>query len=367
MEPYAPCWCQSGKKWKFCHRDREKQPQQKPHEIVTKLRDRFVRGYCSHPEASAESCGERIVRAHTVQRRGGLAAIAENGHVISAKAAAEDIFKNQGEFIPREVGVGSASTFPGFCNVHDSEMFRPVETGEFALTAATAFLLSFRALAYELLLKRLSLATMDREAASGAPFEIQCAIQNFMHNHIAGLKRGVADMERWKSAYDTIYLTKDYSSYRFYAVAFKELLPMVACGSFHPEFDFEGNPLQRIARGKDHQHIAANVTAIQGRTIAALGWNEGEDGPADKFGRSFAEVPNENKGEAARRLLFEHLENIYFTPSWWHGLADGLRKAAIDRIRSGLPSGPERQASCLMDDGLNYFGVVSIETVTTTL
>ena len=79
MHLNVPCWCGSGKKWKRCHRNRESQPPVNVREQLSGLYREFQKGYCSHPQASSENCGHRIVRAHTVQRRGGLAAIAENG------------------------------------------------------------------------------------------------------------------------------------------------------------------------------------------------------------------------------------------------------------------------------------------------
>ena len=138
MPRNAPCWCGSGKKWKKCHRDRESQRPVTPGEQFSRLHLEFQKGYCSHPQASPANCGQRIIRAHTVQRRGGIAAIAENGHVISAKTGAQDLIRNHGAFVPRRVGVHSASTFMGFCGTHDNSMFQPVETHSVLLTPESA-------------------------------------------------------------------------------------------------------------------------------------------------------------------------------------------------------------------------------------
>ena len=106
----------------------------KPGERMSHLYRKFQKGYCSHPSASPNNCSDKIVRAHTVQRRGGIAAIAEKGHVISAKSAAQDLVKNHGAFVPRKVGVRSASTFMGFCKKHDNSMFHPVEKPSVSLS-----------------------------------------------------------------------------------------------------------------------------------------------------------------------------------------------------------------------------------------
>ena len=258
MQRNVHCWCASGKKWKQCHRDRESQAPVEPGERISQLYREFQKGYCSHPQAGSENCGHRIVRAHTVQLRGGLAAIAENGHVVSAKTGARDIFKNRGVFLPREVGVRSASTFMGFCDAHDNSMFRPVETRPVLLTWASCFLLGFRAISYELFAKRAALRSVNtmRDLDRGKPFEYQCELQQFLHIHEDGTKRGVSDCERWKKQYDTIFTKKRFEEYRFVGVVYSSILPVVGCGAFCPEYDFAGNPLQRISRGDaPHEHV----------------------------------------------------------------------------------------------------------------
>ena len=122
-----PCWCGSGKKWKKCHRDRERQEPIPIGKLIAEQRAEMLRGYCLHPQASANNCSGKIIRAHTVQRKGGLIAIAEDGHVISPKHGMEDIFRNDGKLVPRALGVREASTFAGFCSTHDDQLFSPIE------------------------------------------------------------------------------------------------------------------------------------------------------------------------------------------------------------------------------------------------
>lgn len=367
MDPYAICWCGSGRKWKWCHKDRERQSPIPLQERLTQFRATFRQEYCSHPDAGKATCSAEIVRAHTVQHRGGLSAISENGRVVSAVTAAEDLYSNKGEYVPRVIGIKSASTFLGFCGHHDTTMFRPIETGPFSLSAETVFLLSFRALAYELYMKRCALAAtnIERECDKGKPFEDQCSIQEYLHWSEEGMRRALADLERWKAAYDTAYMAKDYDKFDFYAVGFTDVLPFVGCGGFHPQFDFSARPLQQLGRGSDleYQHVTVNLTVIDSRSVAVIGWNEGGDGPAAMFAKSFAGVRNGEKAEAVRRLVFEHIENVFMLPSWWRGLSEELRLAAIFRMRTGSPGGAERKASCLMSDGLAYLESVGVQEV----
>ena len=358
MPRNTPCWCGSGKKWKKCHLGRESQPPIRLGEQMLQLYREFQKGYCSHPEASSDNCSDKIVRAHTVQRRGGIAAIAENGHVVSAKSAAQDLLKNHGAFVPRKVGVRSASTFMGFCDKHDNSMFQAVEKPYVSLTPQSCFLLGFRALSYELFSKRAELRSMAkmRELDFGKAFAYQCQLQQEMNLREYGAKRALADCVRWKNQYNAIFLDARFEEYRFVGVAYSSVLPVVGCGVFHPEFDFSGNPLQKISRGTaPFDHVGLNLTVLNDRSVLVIGWIEGQEGPAESFGRSFANVPDEQKANIGIQLAVEHIENIYMKPSWWYGLSDTVRDALVTRMRSGVRvTGPDRQSACLRPAGYPY-------------
>ena len=281
----------------------------------------MVRGYCLHPSASPETCSPKIIRAHTVQRQGGLAAIAEDGHVISPKLGFEDIFRNDGKIVPRLHGVRDTSTFMGFCGIHDDALFAPIEKGSFTLDSEAAFLLSFRAICYELYTKDASLRFVEiqRELDRGAPLEIQCAIQQDLHFYREGIKRGLSDLETWKGQYDQAYRTGDLGNFSFAGVLFADTLPLVACGAFYPEFGFDGKRLQIITRGEYiFEHVCFNLTVVAGKSVAVF------------------------------HLACEQLENTYFRPSWWNIQTDAAREHLIQRFRSGIGfDGTERRPDCL--------------------
>ncbi|WP_155500269.1 MULTISPECIES: zinc chelation protein SecC [Pseudomonas] len=338
MPPYDPCWCGSDKKWKWCHKDREKRTPIKIGRLLYEMREKYSLGYCCHPDAGTHSCSQKIIRAHTIQRKGGLAEVAEDGHVMSVKAGVEAIFDNEGRIDPILDGVRGASTFNGFCNHHDTTLFRPIENCSSSLSAESIFLLAFRAIAYELYTKRAALQAVpiQQQMDFGAPFEIQAAIQQHLHYNAVGMKRGLAELESLKNCYDSAYHRKDFSDFSVYAVEFSKILPVVASGAFYPEVDFYGNQLQKLGRGSaEFQQIAFNLTTLNGTTVAAFGWLGRKDGPPAAFVESFKNLSDSEKSTAVIQLAFEQLENTYMRPSWWLGLPEEWRNYAILKIKSG--------------------------------
>lgn len=339
-DPYSPCWCKSGRKWKFCHKDREKQSPLPFGEQLHKQAAHYRLGPCLHPEASPDSCSEATaIKSHTVQRRGGLTAVAEGGHVYSVKAGFFDIGKNDGLVTPKLVGTRDASTFPGFCNRHDTEMFRPVETSDAPLDEWNAFLLSYRAIAYELASKGASLASLSTRRDNtdrGAPFEKQVAIQTFLQNEFVQTTRGMADARRWKDAYDAAFLARDCGGFKFYCMSFEGPLPFVVAGAFMPEYDFGGKQLQHLGTPTPAEHVAINVTLLGGRTVATFCWSDGPLKAAAGLIESLAGIPDARKADAVLLLAIEHSENIYFRPSWWDNLSAESRALLDAKIAGGM-------------------------------
>lgn len=94
------------------------------------------------------SCTNTAIRAHSVQKSTALSFIEEHGHVCGLKMKIHD-----GEPLCEfeKIGRNNASTFTGFCNVHDTEIFLPIETKPLDLNdAEQLFLIAYRSITREL-------------------------------------------------------------------------------------------------------------------------------------------------------------------------------------------------------------------------
>ena len=342
MARNAPCWCGSNQKWKRCHKDRNLQAEVPIGQIIDRISKIPRSGHCLHPEAARSECGSKTIKAHTVQRGSGLSGIAENGHVISAKKKPD--ISNFGTTNLRMEGIGIASTFMGFCSKHDNQLFQPIESQSFALNEEAAFLLSFRALSYEFLMKKHALETIEiqREMDKGKEFEKQKLLQNLLHSQKVGLCIGMRYIQQWKNDYDAKYLASDLSV-PHYALKFDGILPFVCCGAFLPEFDVEGERLQVISSGKSTmEFVCLNVSVMDTKTFAVFSWDGVPGGPSQKFAESFSRLPTIDKVNALLHVAVEQLENTYFKPSWWNSLTGPNITHLKERMLSGTVAIPPR-------------------------
>ena len=64
-------------------------------------------------------------------------------------------------------------------------------------------------------------------------------------------------------------LNGDRSSFRYLAVRFDALLPMVVCGAFHVEYDLERTPLQRRGHGDAQFEVITLTVTLANISVMA--------------------------------------------------------------------------------------------------
>jgi len=200
-------------------------------------------------------------------------------------------------------------------------MFRPAEQGQVSINHTTAFLWSYRAIAYEYFSKESAIRAhklIAQQADRGRPFNEQCALQDYAYSQLCGLKMGMKDLEELKSRYWNLYKKSAFHDFHFYAVSFSDVLPVVSCGALSPEYDFLGNNIQNILRSDQPiEQVAFNLTSVGGKSFVIFGWLDA-GGPAERLAASFRKVPAANKANAAVSFAFEYQENTMMRPSWWN-------------------------------------------------
>jgi SEC-C motif-containing protein len=339
-----PCWCNSGKKYKKCHLDRDRLPRKQPWEIAAEQRKHYSgEKYCLHPEASSTNCSGAIVKAHSLARRAALGSIAEAGHVYGPDYDFMSFVKNKGTVTFKSVGINEASTFTGFCAKHDDRTFAPIEKQALTATAEQCFLISYRAVCRELFQKRLHNSSVDRMRMLDQGRSVETQIGTLM---------GLAEIQHHKEHYDEILLRSAFDEYRRLIIHFSCAPDVLSTGSFAPEYDFLGNSLQRMI-DPGLEHIAVSIVPAGPVGFVMLGWLKQSDHICIPFVQSLLSTPTNRLADAAARLVFEHIENTYLRSSWWEALPKNIRQALIRRANSGVHPHLPRRADCLTDDKLH--------------
>lgn len=349
-----PCWCGSGLKYKKCHMGRERAEKPMISDYLEAEKRARNRKLCLHPDAQDSECEGDIVKAHTVQRAG-LAKIAEDGHVHTFVQDVSLLRSGGGKrhaIVPRRVGIGSASTFTGFCEKHDNDTFRPIEDEDIECSNEHAFLLAYRALCHALYKKKAALEYLPfmRGVDAGQPVPIQMAVQQFAGSFIEGNEAGHRDLAQIKRQYDSVLKGRDYSNIRYYAILFEECPDVMCSGSFWPEFDFAGQQVQEPVK-PNPEGMQFSLMSSKDGGIAMFTWIKSR-GVCEAFVETLHQIADVDLANAILRFVFEYFENTYFRSAWWESLDKSKRTRLHDRMAMMNSITVEHQPKCLIDDGL---------------
>ena len=352
-----PCWCGSGRKFKRCHLDREKQEPVPSWEAEAELRKAFSTKTCSAPSTWRSQCSKQISKAHTVPKSGSLERIARAGHVYSFAPNVSSLSKNEGILVPELVGINRASTFTGFCSRHDDAIFAPLEKINFSCSSEQCFLLAYRALTREAFTKAaaLSLTSLRHNSDRGSPVIDQATIQTFNFFHETGLRAGLRDIAHYKALYDEVLLSSRFVDVRAYIIEIDNAPPVMCSGGVFPEQDFEGTNLQDVADLRttpDLLNFAAFHGGISGAVVFA--WLPESDRTCQEFINSLDRVPDRDLTDSLLRFFFEFCENVHIQPDWWEHLPSSTRAAVQERLTSSANPAKGRQEGCLRDDWVRF-------------
>ncbi|WP_424770136.1 hypothetical protein [Pontixanthobacter sp.] len=289
---------------------------------------------CYHPKKPDECCGT-FAKAHTVQKQTGLNLIAEEGHVLSARNLKPN---NRNEALER-IGIQVASTFQGFCAKHDNELFQPAETASVP-SAEVAFLLTYRALCYEIHTKQTAIRTFEfirDNIDKGLPFISQSNAQESIAASLFSTRLGFNEHLAIKRSWDAALLSKDYSNFRWCYARFDGIIPAATSGVFFPEVDFKGDRLQPLdAPIGTLAMMGFNVLPIGGKSSILFGWLDGKD-QNKRFVESFLKLPDSILASAVIQFCFDTSDNLFVRPSWWLSLRSDAKKYLTNNLRNSVP------------------------------
>lgn len=316
-----PCWCKSGKKYKHCHRDVEGQPSVATHTVHQALGSFKKTKKCSAPQPLLHECSSKIINAHTVSKSSSLKAIAKDGHVL--KISLDLKSKAAPKIVLDEIGINNASTFTGFCSVHDKKIFSPIEDEPFKPMPQHCFLVTYRGLAKELFSKDFAskafdlMKTLDRGKSVPRQVLIQAAASSL------GSYNGLttSDLNYIKSKLDTMLMSNDYSDLNYAVFTLASPPPIMGSAIVGPTFDFNGDKAQDMSNNPSEMpdYIAINSFASEGKGYIVLSWLSEHSKTCNKLIRQFQDKKLTADSLAAFMILL--IENFYISPSWWSSLS----------------------------------------------
>ena len=333
-KPYEVCWCGSGRKFKKCHRFREQESALSLGQMLDEQGRVFWKNRgCMHLNASAHICAGKVVDAHTIQRKGPLQMIiGSDNHVCHLTPSPGE------QFIVEELGWRKASTFPGYCAKHDTEIFGVLERSTFTGTHEQCVLQAYRNVCNELYKKRALIESLEYQRIAidrGCDLDAQIARQLSVSASIAGHMKSKDELETlWRKFEDAI-ARQQYDRFLSKCYFFKGDLSVTSSGTLHTEFDFQGKLLMDMWNLEtDAEMLSHSIMVTDDGGAIVFTWLADEMLPPSVVS-TFDQVADDSKGDIFVQYCFLNCENTYFSKEWWEGL-NSSRQEQLKRYAETL-------------------------------
>lgn len=239
-------------------------------------------GRCLHYE-SGEQCN-KIISAHSIQKSNQLGVIAEAGHVYRFTSDLSIMRKNNGKSTPKKIGLKKVSTFSGFCERHDNDLFKPIDNFLLEPTAEQIALYAYRCLCREFFIKQNAVSTMDSLKSHTS---LTMEQKNFLLSSLAGHSLGFQRLKHHKNYYDRAFLGEKHNEFEFITFESKSPWSIQLSGVLFPDYDFQGNKLQDLSNINSPLDFISFFTAptLQGWSFNIC-WHASSNESCFKFAES---------------------------------------------------------------------------------
>lgn len=254
----------------------------------------------------------------------------ETNHIIQFVMATENLGNQPAQISPRRIGINAATTFPGFCVNHDSEMFACLERKAFAADPDQLLALRYRSICREACAKHQMVAcNLPRalDEAAPPPFSVQV---------VAEMKRCIDFLAEKQAIEEAMH--KNGSFIESYVVRFAKRPTVLVSATIYPLVTFTGRVLE-------FRQEWLTVSVIPGETggWVVFSWPKSSPKNSSLLAKSFAKIPVELQTVALLNLVFEASENHAISPRWWGSLTDFQQRNLIKRFgRSFAVKGDNR-------------------------
>jgi hypothetical protein len=348
----APCWCGSGKKFKHCHFDRDRQPKGNPWAAVEANRKAFATKKCCARDVGLGDCDGGVIKAHTVSRGPNLSKIAKDGHVLQYTANIVDLKKNGGKLSLKKIGIKDASVFYGFCSKHDQKLFSCVENEAFTGRPDQCLAVAYRTMSRELYGKDAGAHLREtlRDADKGKEPLQQLIFQQMLNDMERNNEAARREQKATHDALTTAMVDERYDILSSIIFKFAAPLPFMFAGAWSPLTDFNDQELQDGDLNGLLEQVFISTFADEFSAMICVSWRNIENAPGSLLAEQLMALPYDQRASACLMFVMKHSENVFFNPDWFQTLNEKQR-ARLDQLASyGIePLGRARMAPIHLD------------------
>ena len=270
----------------------------------------------------------KAISSHSVSVSA-LKTIAHDGHVYTFQSPTYDELNNiyaTCKYHPKLLGIKKASTYFGFCNIHDDSIFSEIEKIDIYPTNQQVFLFHFRAYSrtlYQNINGDIALREIYNTKIPFGQESIDARLK--IASYFKPQEAAFLDLS---NNYERMKLCLEAKKNPMLSSIFIRIncIPDVMCSAIlSPVYDFEGNFLLPLLIENELdfcQTMSITISKDSMGGFILLSWND-DDILTGSFIKTFIKSGFDFNRLIA--IIFGNTENFFFDERWWHSLDDERR------------------------------------------
>ena len=245
-----------------------------------------------------------------------------------------------------ECGVTETSSFFGFCQKHDRDLFSCFEIEPFVCSQKQLAMLYFRALSREYYAKLTQLESTVRmeeiREIHSIPAEVQIEPSDEKVFYKLSTNTAFREIDELKQRIDSILRTGDYQRIVSRVFEIESLFPVACAGLTNPDFDFEGRLIQDLSDLDFPSHVLSfSVIPQSNSSWVIFSYLDEHSDVIEKLISSLLSRPDIPADLIW--MTFCYFENAAYSPEWIESIPDEtlseFRRAAqsnVNRVDSNF-------------------------------
>ena len=309
------------------------------------------------------NCKNDVIKAHSIQNNKILNKISTNGKVLSVTP---NISENKLKPDLKKVGRNKASTFTGFCNKHDTNLFKAIELYDYEVgNQEQEFLYAYRALAKEYHIKqtvknmyekKISLTDeelMEIQEYCGLTKKInRKQVQEIVKPLLKGTNESIEKLKDLKISININLSKKRYHKIESRVIKLKKEYYIAVSSLFYILKDLKGNMVNNIKKFNNMKNTFLTIFPQNGCTYIIISFLKKHKNYFRFIDKQIMNKEEEQQKIIMSNMLGIYVENVFLSPERWENMTERQKNKYLKLLEMTMLDDPPY---LLIDRNLNIF------------
>lgn len=279
-----------------------------------------------------DECKGKIKNAHSIQENGKLSILENEVNKNMSLYTFTKFISSENNVIEELIplGKGESSTFFGFCDYHDTNLFSDIENNKFEFdNPKHLFLHSYRSFAHSYHKKREEYKLYDNIEKS----KLKNTVSKFQKQIFQfGNKIAMSELNKSKEYLDNALENKNWDSLQYLVYEKKGLFPIAVSSQLCPLVSYRNIPINNhLEFHIPFENLMLTMLPDFESTVAIIASFPNQK-KAVKLIEELDSLNDLQLEYAITSLIISNCENTFFSPFFWHSLSKKEKRRILDEF-----------------------------------